>query len=532
MDDHQPALPNITPYNRLPELDCQEREALAHAVAFCTGDNETRLPEQLNLILARLLQPIKDILTRLRVSPKYCSAPIQLILQEMHARSTSYWAWSEEIWTTLLARAFARFRHSYSPQTYRRVRFQLMIVAYVIGPQTDFFLPLLGDISPFGPRAAHLFGKEPLQSSVEQLRTALSGWGYDYGDPSKQRCLATTIAEIMLVNRSALLEQITFARLVCLRPKMKPYQRGTLERVSKVLAHWEIIERPLPPYSDTLRVLPQDTDTSGIAPEWVEWCLEWHRFSYLAPLVKRQYLHILLRAGRWLADLYPEVTGPELWTSKLAAEYVATVAQMKAGDFCTPAYRSRMKEKIGLPLSANTKEKQLVAMRTFFREIQDEPHNVPRQFDPMRAFRTPKTIKNQIGPNPRDLDPFLWAKMVHAALNLTQNDLPRGSKEVIQYPLELVRAVAVVWVFSGLRADEIVRLRVGCVRWQREDVTISETEEVLPKKRSVFSPSPSTRQLRPFKSRSIRWLVEKSTNGNWFAQPVNLPARIARQEHR
>ena len=191
-----------------------------------------------------------------------------------------------------------------------------------------------------------------------------------------------------------------------------------------------------------------------------------------------------------------------------------------------------MKEKIGLPLSANTKEKQLVAMRTFFREIQDEPHNVPRRFDPMRAFRTPKTIKNQIGPNPRDLDPFLWAKMVHAALNLTQNDLPRGSKGVIQYPLELVRAVAVVWVFSGLRADEIVRLRVGCVRWQREDVTISETEEVLPKEAVCFLTVTVNKTTTTFQKPVNPLVGRKSTNGNWFAQPVDLPARIARQEHR
>ena len=30
------------------------------------------------------------------------------------------------------------------------------------------------------------------------------------------------------------------------------------------------------------------------------------------------------------------------------------------------------------------------------------------------------------------------------------------------YPIEMVRAVAMVWLFSGLRSDEIVRLRVGC----------------------------------------------------------------------
>lgn len=30
----------------------------------------------------------------------------------------------------------------------------------------------------------------------------------------------------------------------------------------------------------------------------------------------------------------------------------------------------------------------------------------------------------------------------------------------------MLRALATVWLFGGLRSDEIVRLRVGCVRWQ------------------------------------------------------------------
>ncbi len=34
------------------------------------------------------------------------------------------------------------------------------------------------------------------------------------------------------------------------------------------------------------------------------------------------------------------------------------------------------------------------------------------------------------------------------------------------YPLPCVRALAVVWLFAGLRSDEILRLRMGCVRWQ------------------------------------------------------------------
>ena len=29
-----------------------------------------------------------------------------------------------------------------------------------------------------------------------------------------------------------------------------------------------------------------------------------------------------------------------------------------------------------------------------------------------------------------------------------------------------MRAVTAVWLFAGLRLDEVVRLRLGCVRWQ------------------------------------------------------------------
>ena len=32
------------------------------------------------------------------------------------------------------------------------------------------------------------------------------------------------------------------------------------------------------------------------------------------------------------------------------------------------------------------------------------------------------------------------------------------------YPVEIIRAVALIWLFGGLRSDEIARLRVGCAR--------------------------------------------------------------------
>ncbi|HEV2498323.1 MAG TPA: hypothetical protein VGY31_01935 [Terriglobia bacterium] len=55
-------------------------------------------------------------------------------------------------------------------------------------------------------------------------------------------------------------------------------------------------------------------------------------------------------------------------------------------------------------------------------------------------------------------------------MNLSEGDLlgqgQPGSAHY--YPLPFVRALAIVWLFGGLRWNEIRRLRLGCIRWQKE----------------------------------------------------------------
>jgi hypothetical protein len=64
-------------------------------------------------------------------------------------------------------------------------------------------------------------------------------------------------------------------------------------------------------------------------------------------------------------------------------------------------------------------------------------------------------------------------------LNLTEGDLPQ-SRAGNFYPLELVRAVTLAWLFSGQRSDEIARLRVGCIRWQHDGTEITgDSRQVL-----------------------------------------------------
>jgi integrase len=47
------------------------------------------------------------------------------------------------------------------------------------------------------------------------------------------------------------------------------------------------------------------------------------------------------------------------------------------------------------------------------------------------------------------------------------------------YPVELCKALAVTWLFAGLRNNEILRLRLGCIRWQKEDASVQNSGEIL-----------------------------------------------------
>ena len=74
-----------------------------------------------------------------------------------------------------------------------------------------------------------------------------------------------------------------------------------------------------------------------------------------------------------------------------------------------------------------------------------------------------------IGPKPRVIADDAWAKILWAGLNLGADDLTAAGIRV--YPIELIRALTLTWLFAAQRSDEILRLRVGCIRWQQDGGT-------------------------------------------------------------
>src|SRR6476660_2595009 len=87
----------------------------------------------------------------------------------------------------------------------------------------------------------------------------------------------------------------------------------------------------------------------------------------------------------------------------------------------------------------------------FFRDCQEWDW-IGRRFDPNRALAVPRSVAALIGTNPRVIADEVWAKLLWAGLNLDPADLPGN---YTYYPMELIRAVTLTWLFSGLRSDEI-----------------------------------------------------------------------------
>jgi hypothetical protein len=236
------------------------------------------------------------------------------------------------------------------------------------------------------------------------------------------------------------------------------------------------------PLAETAGDRATEAAADGVPAGWLSWCRRWRARSTLAPRTRKGHYCNLLVTGRWLGRSRPDLADPRDWTYETAAAYVAAVDRMVVGEWSHPLAHARGSGRAGQPLAPNTKEGLLRSLSAFFRDCQDWGW-LRRRFDPRGAFRAPHSVRAAIGPRPRVIAQDLWGKLLWAGLNLSDADLPADPAQpvgFVAYPLAIVRALAIAWLFAGLRADELRRLPVGCVRWQQEDVTIPGTDEVLP----------------------------------------------------
>ncbi len=509
---------DVTQYDRSPDLSENERTELD----WLMNQKPFQLRPKSKQILHRLLVPLEDVFAVTHLHPHMRRETLRVIAMEMHYRDKTFWAWQDAEWTQIIGSSTAafgaRYGRTYKGRQLHPARREIPILAYLLTTPVDID-PLLAPFTVTST-ARKIWGDETLSAHVRRLTGVLRTWGYQEKHPVK---FTACIAYLLLRNRSPYLETLTDELVETVNQTCTiPSVRDKLFQVSRALAALGLIRHPLPDPKAGSR--PKTSETDGqISESWLWWCRRWRDQSTAAD--KEHSYYSLLKVGRWLNTCYPQVGGPADFTYEIAIAFVAAVMDMKVGEWISQEKRARLPEdRLGQPLRPNARAALLKCLRVFFRDCQ-EWEWIPIRFNPLRVLRSPRSLRNLIGPDPRVVERDRWAKILWAAMNLEMEDLRPTAGKALIYPLEMVRALAVVWCFAALRSDEIVRLRVGCVRWQYEDVMVPETGEILPKDAICFLDIPVNKTMTAY-TKPVHPLVGQRIHEWERVRPSEQPRQI------
>jgi integrase len=480
---------NVVQYERAVRITSDEQRALQVIVESRYAQQKLHHPDVWSQ-LERLVQPVDDVLNYITIKADHRNRILLFVLREMFRRGKSFWGWSETDWNELFARQRSADECRFST-TYRRIyRESLMIVSYLLGCVHTTMI--------FGKynqalMASRVFGQDLVDAAMDAIQNELTRWGYrSYGMGTK---LKNVVCDLLLNNRSPYVEDMTIEVI------RERYQQGgsnfftdALIRISRALEQLKITNVSLAHLIGERKAQLYAYTKDTVAEEWIGWIDRWRQTTTIGVRTRAEIYYHLIKVGRWLAHSHPDITSPSHWDQELAIEYVALVDRMCVGDWShhtnIPAHKS------GKPLRPAAKAGRLTSIRRFFRDCQEWGW-IARSFDPVRCFRIPQAVHAQLTPNPRVIADDIWAKLLWAGLNVKEEDLaicghPSGSASAARtpwgpwYPIEMVRAVTLVWLFAGLRCDEIRRLRVGCVRWQSDAPPKLETSEASHSNRICF----------------------------------------------
>jgi integrase len=457
----------IDKYNRCPELTETEAVTLKAFVQRTRGRG-IRAPAltEIQQKLSRLVEPICEALGAMQISQRY--PVVSLLLAKMHQEQCAYWAFSEKEWSVFFSSDWKQL--STNPAAVHSGQF--IAVLYLLGLVRDWRI-----IEQLLPRpwdtAKSIFGSSQLESNLVRLVAALESQGYAI----KQKCdLTRFLAISLLAGRSPYLEDISLELLDNLYQgaRTKAHQ-DEIKRLTYSLFVLGLVPRPIEGAVNNSYQEKAET-TEGIHPDWVAICRRWLETSTLTTGTRRSNYRQLMTVGRWLAETHPVVTKPDQWTADIAQDFVVMVENMRVGNWA-----SRQHKRVGEPLKATTKSGLIYVARRFFNDCQEWGW-AKLAFNPQRRLQPSDKVLSQLGPAPRVIADDIWAKLLWAGLNLTTEDV-LACQSVEGYPIEMIQALATVWLFGGLRMDEIRRLRFGCIRWQYpppdEGKSLTEAEDAV-----------------------------------------------------
>lgn len=442
----QPPL-DISRYDRRPDLDDAECEALASLVLEL--ERVRKFPRRTSPTLNRIFQPLDDVLAWFDPNPRMRNAVFRFCIREMHQQQKTYWGWSEATWLTFLKPTNAPTR--------KDINHHLMTIALILVGFTNFRQAL-----PFQPEryVSKVFGAEVVHEAVETVCHLLVSWGFSgkHMYLHVNRCLCY----MFIKNCSPYLCDLNDNILWWMYEQGSSIgEKAWVPRISRVLVHLGVISKPIE--LDNPKQ-PSVATVAEIAEEWLSWCKRWYDTTLVSGKTRKSAFFHLLKVGRWLYKTHPEVVSPADWTRDTVTAALAMIHHLHVGDYVSSTVYLNP-QRVGQPMLPQSKKGMLSALSLFFRDCQNWEW-MPVRFNAARCFAIPRSLNRLIGPSPRVIADDIWAKLLWAGMNLTEQDLPLIHIRHHVYPLEFFRAIAVMWLFAGLRLGEIIRLRSGCIRWE------------------------------------------------------------------
>jgi len=470
-------------YDRGP-LTQEEYRALELLAKDILKPPRTKETDHARRLLARFNRPIADVffLRHQGLPPYEVSETSQILRREMYHRHTSFWEWSLQEWVEILCPTAAQFHAKQGKR--QRYRTTLMDVAYLLGGITDLRLAGIGYEAT--PAANCYFGAELVAGQCQRVLDTLVGskqLGYKAGKVAYAK-IRLYVSTVFLLQRSPLLEDIT-EKVLVEATEGGPDMHWARTKVTIALHRLNLL--PAPPEEQAKRS-KKLADSAGMAPAWYAWCMAWHEQAVdVTPAVCAGYTSHLLAIGRWLSQHAPEVSTPEQWTEELALRFRADLCSWTYGEYCSDRGKQILQNShdFGKPISPRTIGYHLTVLRRFLCDLLRRPHAVDGaparrirlDFSPLEVLTTPRHIRQLIDMvDPRDIDLRTWARLVMAAATLSHNDLPQGTTT---YPLSLYRALALLWVTSARRPNELVRLRLDCVRADVAPKLLGESDQAI-----------------------------------------------------
>lgn len=448
------------PVDRSPVLSECEHGAL-DILKRLFAQHHGQRPKNTYSDLRRLLLPLEAALDDMKAAPAPRNSAIRVMTQELIERRRAYWAWSQNEWTDVLGATEGNFHKRNG--CHGNCRQYVMALAYRLGR-----FDRLEDIGTFFQYrlALKVFGRREVDAAGERVRNEMRSVGLRAKVP---RGIKPALYSALLYQRSVSLEDITVETLRRVASSEIESMRSGAAALSRILERLGTIEQSFClRQGERRRPIGERRAIEDVPHEWLSWCDRWRATAIAAPSSITSTYYGILKCGRWLGDRHPEILSPTQWDRSLALEYAAVVMKMRIGDWATPVGAAALRT--GDPMKPAAIASHLRCVRAFFNDLQEWEWIAPR-FSPAQTLVPSRAILAKIGPAPRVIADDIWAKLIWAGLNLTEKDLKDRSKrkgwadQPLRYPLAMVRAVAVLWLFGGLRRDEIHRMRVGAIRW-------------------------------------------------------------------